>query len=95
MPANDTQVGGTHYSQHGDLQHWDVVHHFKLDYFQGQVIKYVMRWKDKNGIQDLKKAQHFLAKYIELAEKDAAECLCSTPASELGALCPVHKRSLP
>jgi Cdc6-like AAA superfamily ATPase len=55
--------------KHGKLQHWDVVHHFDLDYFQGQITKYVMRWKDKNGLQDLRKAQHFLDKYIELAEQ--------------------------
>jgi len=44
------------------------MHH--LDYFQGQITKYVMRHRDKGGIEDLKKAQHFLAKYIELLEKD-------------------------
>lgn len=64
--ANSTQVGGRHYQKHGDFQHWDMVDHFNLDYFQGQITKYVMRWKDKNGIQDLEKAQHFLQKYIEL-----------------------------
>jgi hypothetical protein len=66
MAANEEQVGGDHYKKHGALQHWDIVHLFKLDYFQGQITKYVMRWKDKNGIQDLQKAAHFLKKYIEL-----------------------------
>ena len=66
MAANDTQVGGNHYGLQ-DFQHWDMVVHFKLDYFQGQITKYVMRWREKGGIQDLKKAQHFLAKYIEVA----------------------------
>lgn len=66
--ANKTQVGGNHYMKYGDLQHWDVVDRFDLDYFQGQITKYVMRWRDKNGIADLRKAQHFLEKYIELNE---------------------------
>lgn len=66
MSANDRQVGGTHYSTPGGLQHWDIVDIFKLDYFQGQITKYVMRWNKKNGVEDLKKAQHFLEKYIEL-----------------------------
>lgn len=72
MSANDFQVGGNHYVTHGGLQHWDVVHKFNLDYFQGQITKYVMRWKDKGGVEDLKKARHFLDKYIELnkPEKD-------------------------
>ncbi|MCC6489116.1 MAG: DUF3310 domain-containing protein [Candidatus Hydrogenedentes bacterium] len=66
--ANATQVGGSHYKAHGDsdLQHWDIVHKFKLDYFQGQITRYVFRWRDKNGLEDLHKAAHFLQKYIEL-----------------------------
>ena len=66
MAENDKQVGGNHYRS--PLQHWDFVYHNNMDYFQGQITKYVSRWKDKNGIQDLKKAQHFLNKYIELLE---------------------------
>lgn len=66
MSANERQVGGDHYSKHGDLQHWDVVTHFRLDYFQGQITKYLFRWKDKGGVQDLEKAKHYLEKYIEV-----------------------------
>lgn len=65
--ANETQVGGKHY-QGAAIQHWDIVAMHNLDYFQGQITKYVMRWKMKNGVEDLKKAQHFLQKYIELQE---------------------------
>ena len=66
--ANETQIGGSHYkTQTSDKpQHWDIVAMHNLDYFQGQITKYVMRWKNKNGLQDLQKAQHFLQKYIEL-----------------------------
>lgn len=63
MSANDTQVGGTHYKS--AIQHWDYVIANDLDYFQGQITKYVTRWKKKNGLPDLLKAQHFLNKYIE------------------------------
>lgn len=65
--ANARQVGGDHYKTGGE-EHWDMVARFQLDYFQGQITKYVMRWKKKNGLQDLKKAQHFLQKYLELVE---------------------------
>ena len=65
MSANDKQIGGQHY-QTAPIQHWDIVVMHKLDYFQGQIIKYVMRWNAKGGVQDLRKAQHFLEKYIEL-----------------------------
>lgn len=82
MAANDTQVGGNHYGLQ-DFQHWDMVVHFKLDYFQGQITKYVMRWREKGGIQDLKKAQHFLEKYIEVATQELASKLeLGTPTKE-------------
>jgi hypothetical protein len=32
---------------------------------EAQIIKYVMRWRSKDGIIDLVKAQHFLEKLIE------------------------------
>lgn len=66
MSANERQVGGNHYKGAGE-EHWDRVARLKLDYFQGQITKYVERWKLKNGIEDLLKAQHFMQKYIELA----------------------------
>lgn len=66
--ANSRQVGGEHYKKaKGVVEHWDIVDQHDLDYFQGQITRYVMRWKDKgNGVQDLEKAKHFLEKYIEL-----------------------------
>ena len=67
--ANERQVGAEHYGLK-EFQHWDMVNEFNLDYFQGQITKYVMRWRDKNGLEDLKKAQHFLEKYIELNSED-------------------------
>jgi hypothetical protein len=65
--ANSHQVAGDHY-QKMTIQHWDVAALMGMDYWQGQITKYVMRWRDKNGIIDLKKARHFLDKYIELQE---------------------------
>lgn len=68
LGANTAQVGGTHYKAHGreDLQHWDIVHIFALDYFVGNISKYLFRWREKGGLQDLLKARHYLDKYIEL-----------------------------
>lgn len=64
--ANGHQVGGTHYA--GQMQHWDYVVANGLNYFEGQITKYVTRCRKKNGLEDLKKARHFLDKYIEEAE---------------------------
>jgi len=63
--SNARQVGGSHYGL-SYFQHWDMVALFDLDYFQGQITKYIMRWRAKNGIEDLEKAQHYLEKYIEI-----------------------------
>lgn len=65
---NQSQIGGDHYRKCA-IQPWDYVIANELDYFQGSIIKYVTRWRDKNGVEDLKKAQHFLTKYIENEEK--------------------------
>ena len=65
--VNKTQVAGNHYQT--NIQHWDYVVANELDYFQAQVTKYATRCKRKNGLEDLKKAQHFLSKYIELVEQ--------------------------
>lgn len=65
MKANSRQIGGNHYKVGGE-EHWDRAWRLRWDPFQYQITKYVERWKDKGGIDDLKKAQHFLEKYIEL-----------------------------
>ena len=66
--ANDTQVAGDHYRT--PIQHWDYVIANDLGYFEGQITKYVTRWRKKNGVQDLHKARHFLQKLIEVAEAE-------------------------
>jgi hypothetical protein len=70
MAANDQQVGGSHYRS--KIQHWDYVVANDLCYFQAQITKYVTRFRKKNGIQDLEKAQHFLAKLIEVEKAKLA-----------------------
>jgi hypothetical protein len=77
--ANDRQVAGSHYKIDGKVEHWDIVAQHDLDYFQGQITKYVMRWKKKNGLQDLLKAQHFLEKYIELEQRKKEIAGCGDP----------------
>jgi len=61
--ANETQVAGEHYRT--TIQHWDYVLANDLGYFEGQITKYVTRWRKKNGLEDLRKARHFLDKLIE------------------------------
>ena len=66
-PANETQVGGEHYKTN-NIQPWDAIHAWGLGFFSGNVVKYVARHREKNGVEDLKKARHYLDKLIELME---------------------------
>lgn len=65
--ANQTQHGGDHYKVQ-PIQPWDYIASNQIGYFEGNVIKYVSRWKKKNGLEDLRKAQHYLQKLIEVEE---------------------------
>jgi len=63
--ANSRQVDGDHY-KFKCIQPWDYIARNNIGYFEGNVIKYVSRWRDKGGIADLQKARHYLDKLIEL-----------------------------
>ena len=69
--ANDRQVGGTHYKDL-TIQPWDVVDTWPLEqrigFYRGNALKYLMRWRRKNGTQDLRKCIHYLEKLIEREE---------------------------
>jgi hypothetical protein len=69
MTANDKQVSGTHYKDK-DIQPWDYIASNNLGYFEGNVVKYVSRWKDKGGVEDLEKARHYLDKLIEMNKEN-------------------------
>lgn len=67
--ANEYMIGGNHYKSETGEEHWDRVWRlFGSGYFIGCITKYVERYQKKNGIEDLKKAQHFIQKLIELEE---------------------------
>ena len=87
MSANEHQVGGLHYQTATGVQHWDMVIAEDLNYFEGQITKYVMRCRKKNGLQDLQKAQHFIEKYIECWEKIAHKL----PATQVVVMPQIHR----
>lgn len=66
--ANDRQVGGEHYASK-QVQPWDYIIANNLGYLEGNIVKYVSRWKDKGGVEDLRKARHYIDKLIEVATK--------------------------
>lgn len=65
QPVNQEQVGGDHYKV-GEFDHWDMVEMSGLGYLEGCATKYIARHKKKNGYEDLKKAEHYINKLIEL-----------------------------
>ena len=58
------QEGGDHYKKHA-IQPYTFITKNNLSFFQGNVIKYVVRYKDKNGAEDLKKIIHYCELEIE------------------------------
>ena len=63
-----TQEGGGHY-KNMKIQPVEYIHANGLGFIEGAVVKYISRWKSKNGIEDLRKARHFIDLLIELEER--------------------------
>lgn len=69
MSANNTGPG--HYKDK-PMQPWDFIVANNLGYLEGNVIKYVSRWRQKGGVEDLRKAKHYIEKLIEVESGQAA-----------------------
>ena len=67
--ALDVQVGGSHYKDCA-IQPIEYIHANKLGFAEGNVVKYVTRWRDKNGIKDLEKARHYIDLLIQLEQRE-------------------------
>lgn len=65
MKATDRQEGGEHYLAIA-IQPIQYIHANQLGFCEGNVVKYITRWRAKNGIEDLKKARHYIDLLIEL-----------------------------
>lgn len=64
MKATDTQIGGSYYKDM-PYQPIKLIDKLELDYFSGNVLKYLCRYRQKGGLNDLKKARH----YCQLAKE--------------------------
>lgn len=69
MSAKDYQIGGSHYKNKG-IQPIEYIMSNRLGFCEGNVVKYVSRWRDKNGLDDLLKAKHYLEFLIEEVRDD-------------------------
>jgi len=69
MRAKDYQVQGDHYANKA-IQPIEYIMANKLGFCEGNVVKYVSRWRNKGGLNDLLKAKHYIEFLIEEWERD-------------------------
>lgn len=64
MSIKDYQIGGNHYKKE-KIQPIEYIMSNELDFCEGNVVKYITRWRHKNGLEDLQKARHYIDFLIE------------------------------
>jgi len=64
MTHTKDNINPSHYKQ-GSIEVIDFILDQKLTYVEGNVLKYLCRYKHKNGLEDLNKAQWYITKLIE------------------------------
>ena len=67
--ALDHQVGGSHYSKY-KIQPVECIQRLGLDFLRGNILKYLVRFQDKNGLEDIKKAKHYAEMLLEEIKED-------------------------
>jgi len=65
--ADYKQIGGEHYKSKA-IQPWAVIESNGMGFFDGNALKYLMRYREKGGVQDLQKAIHYIEKLIEMEQ---------------------------
>jgi hypothetical protein len=93
MTQNSYQIGGDHYASKA-VQPWDVMESWMSTeafsgFLLGNCIKYLSRYRDKNGVEDLEKCNHYLGKLIEIEgkRKTMAENIVQFQAGREAAMC--------
>lgn len=70
MALDDPVNSPKHYTQ-GEMEVITAIEGLGLDYHQGNVVKYVSRYRYKNGVEDLKKARWYIDRLIYIEEQRA------------------------
>jgi len=70
-PLMQDNTNPTHYKS--SIQPIDFIDANQLDFYEGNIVKYVTRWKHKNGLEDLKKAQWYLQRLVNNVERQRTE----------------------
>lgn len=64
---NKDNINPNYYKE--GIQVTDFILSYNMEWCEGNIIKYVTRYKAKNGLEDLKKAKWYLEKLIEKLEE--------------------------
>jgi hypothetical protein len=64
MKSYKKQVGGNHYKNY-KIQPVEFIIKNNIGFVEGNIIKYVLRFKEKGGVQDLNKAKHYIELLID------------------------------
>jgi hypothetical protein len=72
MTALNIQVAGDHYKKQA-IQPVQYIHANGIGFLPGNVIKYISRYKDKGGAQDVRKAIHYCQMILELEFKEKSD----------------------
>jgi len=67
MKSFKKQVGGNHYKKY-KIQPVEFIIKNNIGFVEGNIIKYILRFKDKGGIADLEKAKHYIELLIDLSK---------------------------
>lgn len=65
-----SRISPGYYDGKTGMQPFDVIDEFGLDFYEGNVVKYVVRWRKKGGVADLRKALTYLRRIIARAEAE-------------------------
>lgn len=65
MSALDKQEGGNHYKDLA-IQPVEFIHQNGIGFIEGNAIKYLCRWRKKGGLEDLRKARHYIDLLIDM-----------------------------
>lgn len=65
MKSFEKQVGGEHYAKMA-IQPAEYIHRNGIGFMEGAAIKYLSRWRAKNGLEDLRKAAHMIELLLEM-----------------------------
>jgi hypothetical protein len=80
MNALNTQIGGSHYREY-TIQPIEFIHANNIPFIEGNIIKYVIRHKSKNGLQDLIKAKHYIDLLIQMQYHESEEKITNSQSS--------------